>query len=266
MRQPTSLRLRALCLVFGLSLAACSKEPSSPSLDARTAQLQDLSQLRRYVALDAAYTDAERALALKSVAASEAGAGKWSAADFELQVERVVALADNGHSTVWRGDRAGRMNRIPARLLLFADGVFIVRARGSATDVLGARVYAVDGIPIAEVIRRLRVYRGGPNNLRDYDDVGMLESPQLLHAAGITESESELTLSVTSHDKAGDIKFAALPPASGGTRAQPLRNLAALPEVGESPGWRSAFQNSPLPLWLQEPRRLFTDKNQCGRR
>jgi hypothetical protein len=257
MRQLTASFFYAACLICALGLIACSSDGSTPPYDPRASQLQDLSQLRHYLLLEAAYSDAQRALASQAISESEAGAGKWTAADFELQIARVVALADNGHSTVWSGPRSERMNRIPARLLLLADGVFVVRAKGPGVSVLGMRVDAIDGLASAEILRRLRIYRGGPDNLRDYDDVSLLESPQLLHAAGIAQSDHEVTLTVSDQDHARNLQLSALPRAPDEPRAQPLRFLAAQRVINEGAEWQSAFQNTPAPLWLEEPDLAF---------
>jgi hypothetical protein len=257
MRQLTASFFYAACLICALGLIACSTDGSTPPYDPRASQLQDLSQLRHYLSLEAAYSDAQRALASQAISESEAGAGKWTAADFELQIARVVALADNGHSTVWRGPRSERMNRIPARLLLLADGVFVVRAKGPGVSVLGMRVDAIDGLESAEILRRLRNYRGGPDNLRDYDNVSLLESPQLLHAAGIAQSDHEVTLTVSDQDHARNLQLSAFPRAPDEPRAQPLRYLAAQRVINEGAEWQSAFQNTPAPLWLEEPDLAF---------
>ena len=247
----------SLALILALGLGSSWAVSESTPSDSRLSQLQDLSLLRRYIALDAAYSDNRRTRASQAVSESEAGAGKWSAAEFELQVARVVALADNGHSTVWAAPRAGRMNRLPVRLILLADGLFVVRAKGPGVSALGMRVDAIDGIATAEVLRRLRVYRGGPDNLRDYDNVSLIESPQLLHAAGIAQSEHEATLSLSDQGHARDLALPALSPAPNEPRVQRLRYLSAQPLSNENAEWRSAFQKLSAPLWLQQPDLAF---------
>ena len=138
-----------------------------------------------------------------------------------------------------------------------AAGLRPVMAPVSAHDG-NMRIDAIDGVPITDILRRLRVYRGGPNNLRDFDDVSLLESPELLHAAGLAKSDQEMTLLVSDadlHTKA--IKLSALAPAPHEARVAALRYLAAPPVIDEASEWRSAFQNRPAALWLQEPDRAF---------
>jgi len=213
--------------------------------------------MRRYVALDAAYSDEERAHASQLIDESEARAGAWTPAAFELQIARILALADNGHSAVWADLRSARVNRLPLRLVLLADGVFIVRAMGAAVSILGMRVDAIDSVAITEVQRRLRIYRGGPDNLRDQDNVSLLESPQLLYAAGIARSDDEVTLALSDHGSDARLTLAALPPDVSEPPVRRLRYLAAARMANENAEWRSALESQPTPLWLQQPDQAF---------
>jgi hypothetical protein len=246
-----------LTLIFSLGVGPSWASESTPPSVGRASQLQDLAQLRRYVALDAAYSRERRALALQAISESEARAGTWASAEFELQVARVVALADNGHSTIWAGPRSSRMNRLPVRLILLAEGVFVVRARGPGVAALGMRVDAIDGIATTEILQKLRVYRGGRVNLRDYENVSLLESPQLLHAAGIARSEHQVTLTVSHQDHVGNVVLPALAPDPSERGVNRLRYLAAQRLSNEGDEWQSALRNLRAPLWLQEPDQAF---------
>lgn len=252
-----ALTLSVAVLIAALSVLGCSKEQGPLTVDTRTSQLQDLAQLRRGIALDAAFNDAERARALALIRDAEARAGAWTAPEFELLVDRVMASTDNGHSTVWPRERARRFNRIPARLLLLADGVFVVRAKGAALPLLGRRIEAVDDVSIDDILSRLRVYRGGLGKLRDYDDVSLLESPELLHAAGLAKSAQAVTLTVSGDGETESTQLAALAAGSDEFAASPLRYLAALATSHEGAAWRSAFSARPTPLWLQDPDQMF---------
>jgi hypothetical protein len=249
-------RLLALIYALGATPSLAEKE-STPPADVRTSQLQDLAQLRRYLTLDAAYSGKQLARASQLISESESRAGTWTPAAFELQVAQIVALADNGHSAIWSGPRAGRMNRLPVRLILLADGVFVVRAKGPGVSALGSRVDAMDGRAIAEVLQRVSIYAGGSLNHRNQEDVSLLESPQLLHAAGIAQSEHQVTLTISNQDHARDIVLSALPPDPTELHVNRLRYLAAQRVGNECSDWRSALANEPVPLWLQEPDRSF---------
>ncbi|HEY2782278.1 MAG TPA: hypothetical protein VGI90_15965 [Steroidobacteraceae bacterium] len=247
----------ALVLVWALGAALLPPAGGSTPSDARASQLQDLTQLRRYVALDASYSSAQRTLASQAISQAESTAGHWTAADFELQVARVVALADNGHSTIWTDPRSNRVNRLPIRLVLLADGVFVARAKGAGVPALGMRIDSFDNIPTADILRKLRIYRGGLDNLRNQDNLSLLESPQLLHAAGIAQSEHEVTLTVSAQGHTTNLVLPALPPDPHEGGMHRLRYLAAQRTDHESAEWQSAFPKLSAPLWLQQPDRVF---------
>jgi hypothetical protein len=149
------------------------------------------------------------------------------------------------------------MNRLPVRLVLFADGVFVVRAKGAGVTALGLRLNDLDGVPTPDVLQRLRAYRGGPNNLRDFGNVDLLESPQLLHAAGIGQSDQEVTLTVGDRMHAAKLLLSALPTDPSEPPVQRLRYLSAQPFPNEEADWHSAFHGQPAPLWLQQPDQAF---------
>ena len=236
-----------------MTLLSC--KPQAPTLPpgARAAQLQDLAKLRRYVTLDASYSAVQRELAMQAIRGCEEHAGKWTPAEFEMQVARVVALADNGHSRVWSRSRSNRMNHLPVRLFLFSDGVFVIAAKEAGLPALGRRVDAIEGFPAGDVLRKLRIYRGGRDNLRDYDDLSLLESPELLHAAGIAQSSQEVTLTVSGEDHSSNIRLFAQSPFAAEPDVQRLRYLTAQRVAGEDAAWESAFQDTPTPVWLREP-------------
>jgi len=91
----------------------------------------------------------------------------------ELLVEllRIVALLGprNGHTGIFPLDPAHRseLHLFPLRLYEFADGVFVVDESGDQ-GVVGARLVAIAGVPLAQVLERVRllVPRDNPSNLR----------------------------------------------------------------------------------------------------
>ena len=257
MRHPITTHVTLLVLIWVLSFGSSWAGGAAQLSDVRASQLQDLAQLRRYVALDAAYSSQQRERALQAISESEGGAGMWTQADFELQVARVVALADNGHSSIWSGSRSGRMNRLPVRLILLADGVFVVRAKGFGVPTLGMRVDAIDGIATARILKQLSVYKGGPINLRNHDGISLLESPQLLHAAGIARLEHQVTVTVSRQNSPRDVVLPALPPDAGAPQVTRLRYLSAQRLHREGDEWQSALAGRPEPLWLREPDQAF---------
>jgi hypothetical protein len=63
----------------------------------------------------------------------------------ELELARIVALADNGHTQAFPEPRAEHYNRVPIRLNPFGGQFHVVRARADYADLLGAKLVAIDG-------------------------------------------------------------------------------------------------------------------------
>jgi hypothetical protein len=100
-------------------------------------------------------------------------------------------------------------------------------------------------------------HSGGPANLRNHENVSLLESPQLLHAAGIAQLEDQVTLTVSHQGHVGNVVLPALPPDPSEHGVNRLRYLAAHRLSNESDEWQSALPNLPVALWLQDPDQAF---------
>lgn len=168
-----------------------------PALNLAQAQRQDFDYFRNYFDYNKAYSPQAREQAEKLLAQYQSQAGKLSSAAFDLAVARMVALADNGHSTIFMGPFSRHHNRLPCRFYKFADGFFVLRARPACADLLGAKVVAIDGHPVEHIVDGMFKYSGGPRNHYDqFKAVFFLESPELLHAAGFADASDRETLHV----------------------------------------------------------------------
>jgi len=122
------------------------------------AQQQDLDQFKRLLALDQSYSPRQRNLANRTLDSLRASSRVLSWGGLRVALMRIAAMADNGHTGVYSGD-ALRPNAVPVRVTEFSDGLFVLRAKTS--ELLGARVEKVDGIPTDDVLRKLATLHGG---------------------------------------------------------------------------------------------------------
>ncbi len=125
----------------------------------------------------------------RRLAALDAQAGDVSQAYFELELSRIVALADNGHSGYFAGPRSRRFNRImDVRFDPFGEDFYVLRATPANADLLGARLVAIDGHPIAQVRAAARSLAGGTDAWRDRGAAYLFESPEQMHALDVISS------------------------------------------------------------------------------
>ncbi|MGH8118769.1 MAG: hypothetical protein ACREP0_11480 [Rhodanobacteraceae bacterium] len=238
------------------------KSDVPPAADLAAAQRQDLDYFRNYFALDRAYSPDALASARTLWRETEARAGTLTPAQFELAILRMVALSDNGHSQVYKPSLYAANNRIPCRLYRFGDGWYVIRAGEACKALLGAKVLAIDGQPVGQVTGRMYEYSLGPHNHYDqYVTPFFLESPDLLHAAGLASNPAALDLRVQLRDGSiHDTNVAAAPPdpkalaaGSDWTGAYSDSQLSPRRIDGEPADWTPLLRReSKLPLFFDD--------------
>ncbi len=232
-----------------------------PANDPATAQRQDLEYFAQYLRYEQAYTPATRLQAERLRQSYVAQAGSLSPAQFDLAIGSMVALADNGHSTLYVGPLSRLNDRIPCRLYHFTDGYFVIRARHGCIGLLGAQVLKVDGQPIDTVATHMYAYTRGPRNHYDqFLSVFYLESPALLHAAGIAAGDDRITLHVRAEDGSErDETVLADPPDPDAPRVFSDSYLSPQHIEKEPMDWRPLLQvpDGKLPVFLQDYAKPF---------
>jgi hypothetical protein len=215
----------------------------------------DLAILRtQFLARDRSFSAAHRDEAEAGVSRLESAADTVSLLYLELEVARIVALADNGHTAVWAGRRGARFDRIALRFTTFGEDFYVLRAREQDADLLGARVVAIDGHAIAEVRAAARTLSGGTAAWRDRTVPYVIESPQQLHALGVAKGADAATYRFALADgRLVDRRISAGEPDPSAAHMGP--NLWMFPSV-TPPGagkWTSLLAEARAPWSLRDP-------------
>lgn len=206
--------MRFALFILALPAGLAAQAPSLPTERLK----EDLDWFRTSVlAVEKAYTPAARAEAERRLSALDASLSRTSTIAFELELARIVALADNGHSNAFAGTRARWSNRVPLRMTTFGDEFRVMKAIAAHSDLLGARLVAIDGVPVAAVRDSGRTLFGGTPVWRDRNLPLFLESPDQLHVLGIArESQSAEYTFQTEAGRTVKRKIAADMSATGG--------------------------------------------------
>jgi hypothetical protein len=221
-------------------------------LDAQ-ALLQDLSQFRT------AFLDRDRALAGEARREAEsrlqgltARAGTLDRVELGLELARIAALADNGHSLVLLGPLLDQSNRVPIRLTVFEGQFHVVRARQAHAGLLGGRLLAIDDIPLERLRQTAHALVGGVAARRDRQAPPLLESPHMLHALGLVTHPASARYRVELATGAVvEQRLVAEEPAATRPRASTERLL--LPEVTPAQdGWLTALGAADAPWSLRD--------------
>jgi len=236
----------AAALLFALAAIM----PSSP--EARRA---DLAAFRKeFLGRDRSYAAAARSEAESRLTALEGSGPGACQACFELELARIVALADNGHTASFPGPRSRRYNRVGIRLVPFGEDFFVMRAAGSHADLLGARLDAIDSRPMTQLRETARSLAGGLPSWRDRNAGYLFESPEQLHALGLSEASDAATYRLSLPDgSVVERRLIADPPDPARPRANADRWLYPDRMDSEPDGWRALITPAQAPWALREP-------------
>jgi hypothetical protein len=213
----------------------------------------DLPKLREFLDLDKSYSTVERAEAEVAFAKLKAGASNMSLAAFHLAVARIAALSHNGHTMMPAGLWMFSFDRIPLRFHVFADGMYVVHAPEAMRDLVGARVVSIDGHGADELRAAFGQYFGAREGKRDEWVGFFIESPELLHEAGLAKARDRLDVAL---ELANGSKVTRTVP---GALDAPNEELFNFFDVARPVAYAAENTGSPgaVPFYLQGERRNF---------
>lgn len=222
----------------------------------------DLARFRsRFLAADRSYLPDARAQAEARLAKLEASVAEVSQAYFELELARIVALADNGHTVAFPGPRSRRYDRVAIRLVPFGEEFHVLRASAANADLLGARLLAIDDRPIAELRALARTLAGGTEAWRDRNAGYFLESPEQMRALGAIAGAGGVTYRFALADgKEVSRRLVAEPADPGRPRANSNRWFYPAPVDGEGGEWRALLDPSRAPWSLRDAGEQFRSR------
>ena len=174
------------------------------------------------------------------------GIARWSDDRALAELMRIAAMAGDGHTYVLPFSAAHATSHwLPLRLYQFSDGMFVIDALPGYEAWIGARLDALGGVPVPQLVARLRPYIA-----RDNDAGGILfASATLLRFQGFIEAALDRPV--------GDGVAATLRTRSG------RDTLARLP-LFVTPALRgmpklipSRLSTAPAPRWLRNVSSTF---------
>ena len=230
-----------------------------PPADLAEARRQDLQQLSLFFELERSWTERSLDSAQSAHAQLMDRAPAMTDAEFELAVARIVALADNAHTKVREYNRTPRYNRLPIRGYWFANGYHVIRAYQGFEQLLGNKITHIDGISMERIVDELQQYIAGPaGTFRKYSPY-LLESPELMFAAGLTKSPQSMEITMQDPTSSFDpeekvVLFEAPFPSSSDQIGRSHYLLTSAAYAKSQPYWKTADLNTEsAPIYLQLP-------------
>jgi hypothetical protein len=242
----------ALCFQHKFSPDPPSHDFPKPA-NALEAQQQDIEQFSRLLAMDRAFSPAARAEADRQIAELKSEHAPLDRESFHVALLRITALADNGHTNLYYG-KGDPQNFTPLRVVLFADGLYVLRAKSAYADLLGARVESIEGRPTRDVIAALEQLHGGTEGWRRTYAAIYVQSPEILYgdAIGSRPDQTDWTFRLPN----GREVTRTLPGEISGDNephAEMTRWLSPQKMKGEPSNWRALISNdADLPLSLRD--------------
>lgn len=222
----------------------------------------------RFLDVDRAYSPAARAQAQQRLVELEelaAASPPPSLARVRVELARIAALADNGHTLVDMMGLVRQSGRVPLRLGVFGTDFVVLRTRASDVDLLGARLVAIDGHSVAALRAAAHELVGGVPSWRDRSVPFAFESPELLHAMGRAQRPDAADYGfVDGSGRTLQRRFTGDPPSA--TRPQAAVGRLLLPEVTpDEAGWRGPLPLQRAPWALREATRPFRSRYDADR-
>jgi len=229
------------------------------------AQRQDLDYFKKLLALDFSFSPGARTQANGAIDRLERSPDVLTHAQFRVQAMRIMALADNGHTTT--SVASGDPLELPVRVAEFSDGLYVTHATEAHKALLGGRVTAIDGQPIDAVMRRLEAIRGGAPQFRRYYAGFMITVQDILNGLGIAPAKDRSVWTVEKSDgtRVTQMLVAYRAPKDA-PFAFPERWYSSEPLKGLGKNWTALGPVNGLPVSLKEfdnPYRLFWIPGTC---
>ncbi len=243
-------------VVLGVILSGVTIPCAAQSVE--DGRRNDLSVFRRdFYARDSSYSPEHRSEADARLQSLEAKLATLSPAQFELELARIVALADNGHTNSPAALRSRRYARVPIRLVPFGEQFYVLRADTAHADLLGARLVAIDAKSTKDLRSAAHVLWGGTPAWRDRQLPFFLESPDQMQALELTSAGNAATYRFELRNGRTVERLIAADPPNVSRDSFPA-TLWLYPEpLGNEGGWRSLVMPGKAPWTFQEPGEFF---------
>jgi hypothetical protein len=229
---------QVLIVLLVLSYPTIASALGSPaySSDAQWKREDIIVFREQFLAADRSFTPEARATAEARLSHLEHLSESMNPQEFIVELCRIAALADNGHTQclpTWLGRDICRQipaiagtksaachfqnpdrevpdfSRVPIAFYPFGEEFNVIGVDAKDSNLLGSRLVSVENRPVRNIRATLRTFSGGTLALRDLRGATILSNPEELHAVGLSHrSDSVLYEFVTPSGRAIKLTFA----------------------------------------------------------
>lgn len=165
-----------------------------------------------------------------------------------VEMMRIAAMVGDGHTRVDpRKDPKFNLPSLPLKLYLFEDGLFVRAAAPEHAGLVGARIEAIGGVPVAEAMSRAAAISARDNDIGPKLFIPIyLNMPHILHALKLSSSTDKAVLTL----RKGERRWNTAVPAGNVDPVWPPDTDISLMTPA---GWIDARITPKPPMWLEDP-------------
>lgn len=166
-------------------------------------------------------------------------------------LSRIIGLFKYGHMAVGFNIEPFKFHYLPLNLYQFSDGIYLQGVHKNYSDVVGAKVLKINGMPIADALKKIAPATNAENT-QHFKSYGLnyLTIMEFLHAQGITEHlENSITLTLVKDGTMVEKVFNALPSSEEVPRSYGY--------IFEDGNWSEARDQSTTPLYLEKLEKIY---------
>jgi hypothetical protein len=206
--------LRVLIVLLALISPAIAEAGALADASLLQWKIEDIIVFReQFLAPDRSFTPEARETAEARLSHLERASESISPQGFIVELCRIAALADNGHTQclpTWLGRDICRQvtaivgtrspacqfqnpdrevpdfRTVPIAFYPFGEKFNVIGVDAKDSNLLGSRLVSVENRPIKNIRTTLRTFSGGTPGLRDQRAATVLASPEQLHAVGLS--------------------------------------------------------------------------------
>ena len=129
--------------------------------------------------------------------------------DIRAALVRLVASVGNAHTTI---DALAGTPSFPLAVQFFTEGIYVTAPSPDRRDLLGARLLAINGMPIDEVRRRLAPYYAKENPVAELIRFPpTMRNAAVLHAAGVISELDKAVFTLERNGVESKVELQAVP-------------------------------------------------------
>lgn len=185
-------------------------------------------------------------------------------------IAELVALFEYGHTalwlTAWRYNQIVDFHQMPYNLYQFKEGVYVQGVHKDYKKAIGARVVKVGNVPIAEAMEKIKPVVSSENDqfFKAYG-LNYLGVPEVLHANGIINDMSSVTLTLEKDNSQFEVEFSpraseSFPGSYGFIEADD--NWIEARNLENTPLWLKNFEKKYFYEYLKEDKILYVRQSE----